>query len=111
MPPCSRRRSRGRERSSQVNSFRPGSNGQERIVLPASTRSPSPPPGGLGTQARLLLAQLRSGSAEVLGLEELADLDLRAAVEGGPLEPLDRLFLRLALPQPESGDQLLRLGE
>ena len=35
----------------------------------------------------------------------------RPAVEGGALDPLDRLVLRLHLDQPEAGDQLLRLGE
>src|SRR2546422_2918145 len=48
---------------------------------------------------------------EVLGLEHLANLDLGAVTEGGPLDPRDRFLLRLHLPQPEAGDQLLRLGE
>ena len=30
---------------------------------------------------------------------------------GAALDPFDRLFLRLHLPQPEAGDQLLGLGE
>src|SRR6185312_17308761 len=36
---------------------------------------------------------------------------LGAALERGALEPLDRLGPRLHLPQPETGDQLLALGE
>src|SRR3954469_21505286 len=59
----------------------------------------------------LLLPQLGSKvGAEVFGLEYLANLDL-ALLEGGPLQPLDRLFLRSHLPQPEPGDQLLGLGK
>src|SRR5687768_15727304 len=49
-----------------------------------------------------LLAQLRRElRAEILGLEHLPNLDLRTAVERRPLQPFDRLFLRLALPDPE----------
>src|SRR3954471_14639080 len=65
-------------------------------------------------QALLLLPELRSERlAEVVGLEDLADLDLglRALGVGNALDPLDRLLLRLGLDQPEAGDQLLRLGE
>src|SRR3954471_4721532 len=71
--------------------------------------------GCLGAYALLLLAQLgRELGAEVLGLEHLADLDLGLGAGhrvGAALDPLDRLFLRLHLPEPEAGDQLLRLGE
>src|SRR5712671_4105860 len=48
---------------------------------------------------------------EVVRFEDLANLDLEAVLEGGPLQPLDGLTQRLHLPHPESGDQLLRLGE
>src|SRR3989442_171342 len=48
---------------------------------------------------------------EVVRLEPLTNLDLEAVIERRPLEPLDRLFFGLHLPQPEAGDQLLRLGE
>src|SRR5258708_10938974 len=48
-----------------------------------------------------------AGSA-VWRLEDLPDLDL-GILEGGALEPFDRLFLRLHLPQPEPGDELLPL--
>src|SRR5438128_9878980 len=79
-----------------------------RIVL-------SPPfgPGArLPAQALLLLPDLgRERRTEVVRLEDLANLDLEAVLEGRTLEPLDRLFLGLHLPQPEPGDQLLRLGE
>ena len=55
----------------------------------------------------------RELGAEVLGLEHLADLDLRVLQHrvGAALDPLDRLVLRAHLPQPEAGDQLLGLGE
>src|SRR5262249_37270122 len=67
---------------------------------------------GLCPQALLLPPEFgRERGAEVLRLEHLANLDLGAVVERGALEPLDRLFLRLHLPQPEARDQLLRLGE
>src|SRR5919204_3965593 len=68
--------------------------------------------GHLTSQALLLLPELARGVAgrELLGLEDLPDLDL-ALLERGALEPLDRLIHRLALPQPEAGDQLLGLGE
>src|SRR5439155_24907906 len=65
----------------------------------------------LAPQPVFLLAQFgRELGAEVRRLEHLADLDL-GVLERGALEPLDRLLLRLALPQPEAGDQFLRLGE
>src|SRR5204862_299917 len=71
--------------------------------------------GRLGAQALFLLAQFRRElGAEVLGLEHLANLDLGLAARhrvGAALDPLDRLFLRLHLPEPEAGDQFLRLGE
>src|SRR5437879_155864 len=70
--------------------------------------------GDLRAQALLLLPQLgRELGAEVLRLEHLADLDLRILPHriGAALDPFDRLFLRLHLPDPEAGDQLLGLGE
>src|SRR6266511_3747698 len=68
--------------------------------------------GHFRAQPLLLLPELGSERrAEVLRLEHLAKLDLRAAVEGGALEPLDRLRLRFHPPQPEAGDELLRLRE
>src|SRR5262245_16411079 len=78
------------------------------------------PPGGLGelfglcAQAFLLLPQLGSQrGAEVVGLKDLADLDLGLLTGGvgAALHPLDRCRLRLQLPDPEAGDQLLRFGE
>src|SRR5262245_1710228 len=67
--------------------------------------------GRLRADALLLLAELGGErGTEVLRLEHLANLHL-GVLEGGPLEPFDRLFPRLHLPQPEAGDQLLRLGE
>src|SRR6266481_1370879 len=64
-------------------------------------------------QLRFLPPDLSGGVAlrELGRLEHLPDLHLGAAVEGRALQPLDRLFLRLALPEPEAGDQLLRLGK
>src|SRR6266487_5406277 len=77
-----------------------------------------PPRGPLRAQALFLLPELgRERLAEVLRLEHLANLDLDlltvgvGTIEGGALEPLDRLFLRLHLPQPEAGHQLLGLCE
>src|SRR5438309_7508345 len=69
---------------------------------------------GLRAQALLLFPELgRELGSEVFRLEHLANLDLGLAREGirTALDPFDRLFLRLHLPQPEAGDQLLRLGE
>jgi hypothetical protein len=50
---------------------------------------------------------------EVFGLEDLADLYVGVAFveDGAALDPLDRLFERLDLPEPESGDQFLGFGE
>src|SRR5439155_23965193 len=68
--------------------------------------------GPLRAHALLLLLELGfEGRTEVLRLEDLANLDLCAIPEGRPLDPLDRLFLRLHLPEPEAGHQLLRFGE
>src|SRR6266705_1007934 len=65
-------------------------------------------------QALLLLPQLGGEfRAEVLRFEHLANLDLGLPAEGigAALDPFDRLFLGLHLPQPETGDQLFRFGE
>src|SRR5437016_3600446 len=79
--------------------------------LDASTGSVTLLGGRLGAQAFFLLPEFGSErGTEVRRLEHLADFDL-GPLERGALEPLDRLFLRLHLPQPEAGDQLLRLGE
>src|SRR5204863_87505 len=48
--------------------------------------------------------------AEVLRLEHLTDLDF-GVLERSPLQPLDGLFHRRDLPQPEASHELLRLGE
>src|SRR6266478_3629589 len=60
----------------------------------------------------LLLHELagRVAGSEVRRLEHLPDLDL-GVLEGGALQPFDRLILGLHLPQPEPGDELLGLGE
>src|SRR5690348_2278525 len=69
----------------------------------------------LRAQALFLLAKLgRELGAEILGFEDLADLDLgRLALErrGAALHPLDGLVERLDLDDPEARDELLRLGE
>ena len=44
---------------------------------------------------------------ELFGLEDLADLYVGLAFIGATLDPLDRLFERLDLPEPEGGDQFL----
>src|SRR6516225_1017269 len=53
------------------------------------------------------------GSCEVFGLEDLADLYVAFAIVavGASLDPLDRLFERLNLPEPEAGDEFLAFGE
>src|SRR5256885_3090611 len=85
----------------------------------------SGPGGGLRLQALVLLPQLGCVRlSEVVGLDHLPDLDLErtkaplqfrcllaASGPGSPLEPFDRLFLRLHLPQPVAGDQFLGLGK
>src|SRR5262249_29200644 len=55
----------------------------------------------------------RERIAEVLGLEDLADLDLAFFVMRirTALHPLDRLVPRLHLPDPEARDELFRFGE
>src|SRR5207245_9436616 len=73
-------------------------------------------PNSLPRFVRQLLSQLALAlnclaGREILQLEDLPDLDLGSSIEGGPLEPLDRLIHGLHLPQPESGNQLLGLGE
>src|SRR5580704_14550995 len=61
----------------------------------------------------LALELLRERGPEVRRLEDLADLDLAALLVGvgAALHPLDRLLLRLDLPDPVARDELLRLGE
>src|SRR6266702_1694253 len=66
---------------------------------------------GLRAQSLLLLLELRlERITEVVRLEHLANLHF-TFLERGPFQPLDGLAERLHLPQPETGDQLLRLGE
>src|SRR3569832_2178656 len=69
----------------------------------------------LRAQPLFLLAQFgRELGAEIGGIEHLANFDHRFLAGhriGTALDPFDRLVLRLALPQPEARDQLLRLGE
>jgi hypothetical protein len=50
---------------------------------------------------------------EVFGLEDLADLYVGLAFveDGAALNPLDRLFERLDLPEPEAGDEFLAFDE
>src|SRR5438093_1256170 len=67
--------------------------------------------GRLRAQSLLLLLELRlERITEVLRLEHLANLHF-TFLERGTFQPLDGLAERLHLPQPETGDQLLRLGE
>src|SRR5437879_6487173 len=70
--------------------------------------------GHFRAQALLLLSELGGEfGAEVLRFEHLANFDLGLPAEriGAAPDPFDRLCLRLHLPQPETGDQLFRLGE
>src|SRR5437773_1333034 len=66
---------------------------------------------GLRAQSLLLLLELRlERITEIVRLEHLANLHF-TFLERGPFQPLDGLAERLHLPQPETGDQLLGLGE
>src|SRR4051794_39378160 len=68
----------------------------------------------LRPQPILLLPELgRERLAKVGGLEHLADLNREVGTRGvrAALDPFDRLLLRLHLPDPETGDQLLGLRE
>src|SRR5262245_21854464 len=68
----------------------------------------------LCAQALLLLPELGGERrTEIFRLEHLANLDLGLLTGGirATLDPFDRLFFGLHVPQPESGDQLLRLSE
>src|SRR6516162_7477213 len=51
------------------------------------------------------------GGCEVFGLEDLANLDVGLAFVGTALDPLDGLFERLDLPEPEAGDEFLAFSE
>ena len=53
------------------------------------------------------------GRCEVFGLQDLADLYVGVAFVGvgASLDPLDGLFERLDLPEPEAGDEFLAFGE
>jgi hypothetical protein len=53
------------------------------------------------------------GGCEVFGPEDLADLYVGVACVGvgTALDPLDGLFERLDLPEPEAGDEFLGFGE
>jgi len=48
---------------------------------------------------------------ELFGLEDLADLYVGLAFVRTALDPLDGLFERLDLPEPEAGDDFLAFGE
>src|SRR5690242_9188293 len=67
--------------------------------------------GCRGAQPFLLLLELGlERVTEVLHLEHLANLHF-AIAERGPFQPFDGFVQRLHLPQPEPGDELLRLRE
>ena len=53
------------------------------------------------------------GGCEVFGLEDLADFYVAFAFVGvrASLDPLDRLFERLDLPEPEAGNEFLAFNE
>src|SRR5580693_8991760 len=51
------------------------------------------------------------GGCEVFGLKDLADLYVGLAFVGTALDPLDGLFERLDLPEPEAGDEFVAFGE
>src|SRR4029434_774720 len=65
----------------------------------------------LGAQTILLSAKLRRKfGTEIIRLENRAEFDL-AFLERTALQPFDGLFHRAQLPDPETGDQFLGLGE
>src|ERR1700747_100793 len=51
------------------------------------------------------------GGCELFGLKDLAGLYVGLAFVGTALDPLDGLFERLDLPEPEAGDGFLAFGE
>src|SRR5215813_13830228 len=59
----------------------------------------------------LLNFLVAEGGCEVFGLEDLANLYVGLAYVGTALDPLDGLFERLDLPEPEAGDEFLAFGE
>jgi hypothetical protein len=59
----------------------------------------------------LLNFLLAAGRCELFGLEDLADLYVGLAFIGAALDPLDGLFERLDLPEPEAGDEFLAFRE
>ncbi len=59
----------------------------------------------------LLNFLVAEGRCEVFGLEDLADLYVGLAFVGTALDPLDGLFERLDLPEPEGGDEFLAFRE
>src|SRR5437868_11128274 len=72
------------------------------------------PGGNLRSQALFLLAKLgRELGAEVVGLEDLANLELALSTGGvrAALGPFHRLFFGSHLPDPKTCDQLFGLGE
>src|SRR5437868_5916040 len=94
----------------------PGSDSGVRILsarcAPATRRASGLVRGSLLAHSLFLFAQLRRKVvAEIFGLENLAHLDFGSAVERSALQPLDRFFLRLHLPEPESGNQLFGFRE
>src|SRR6202790_2573388 len=66
----------------------------------------------LGAKTVLLLAQFGCQRlAKILGIEDLANFDLGAAVERRALHPFDGLVPRLHLNQPEPGNEIAGHGE
>src|SRR5690606_5557486 len=66
----------------------------------------------LRTQLFFLGAQLRRELlTKILGLEDRPNRYLGAAIERRALQPFDRFFNRLDLPNPVASDKLLGLGK
>src|SRR5204863_7239910 len=64
------------------------------------------------TDALLLLPEFGCEfGAEVFGFEYRPEFDFDSSAKWGTLYPLDRFVHGAHLPQPESGNQFLRLGE
>src|SRR2546423_1456804 len=88
---------------------------QTRMSAPRSSRH-STLRGDLLAEPLFLFAKLGGEfRAKIFGIENLANFDLgllaRSHRRGAALDPLDRLLLRAAFPEPEAGDQLFRFGE
>src|SRR4026207_1099726 len=86
--------------------------GQSAIQNPRSTIELPLLAGHLLTNSIFLLSQFwRELVAEVGCFKHLTNLNFFIIIERSALQPLDRLFFRLHLPEPEAGNELLCFRE